>query len=258
MAMSMEDFEALIQDLDVAEESKNIMVYGDGGVGKSHLTASLPKGLVLAFEPGWETIRRISKSIGNPMKFVQINNRERLEAALQWLEHGGAEQHPWVIPDGLSTLQVKLTLGFTAEAYDNNPAKRASRNIPDRTDYFNAQNLIKDFAARVVDLPCNTFWTAHSMRIENSNGVTEIWPAIDGKETKVSNYVSGLMHSVGFMSVKGDNRFITWNTVEKDDIKIVAKDQLGGLPKFHKNPTTAEILRLIEGGSSVTPVAESE
>ncbi len=257
-AMSMAEFEAEIADMDGAVESKNILVYGDGGVGKSHLTAALPRNLVLAFEPGWETIRRVAKKINNPVKFVQINTHQKLEAAIQWLESGGYKQFDWVTPDGLSTLQTKLTLGFTAEAHDANPAKRASRNIPDRTDYFNAQNLIKDFTARLVDLPVNTFWTAHSMRIDNSDGVTEIWPLIEGKENKVSNYVTGLMHAVGVMAVKKDDtRQITWNTVEVNDMKVIAKDQFSLLPRYHKNPTMPEILKILEGGSSADQ-AESE
>lgn len=264
-SMSMADFEADIADLEGSAESKNIMVFGNGGVGKSHLTGRLPNALVLAFEPGWETIKRVAAKANNPMKFVQVNTPAKLDAAIRWLENGGHSQFDWVVPDGLSTLQVKLTLAFAAEAYEANPAKRVSRQIPDRGDYFNAQNLIKDFVARMVDLPVNTFWTAHAMTIERADGAEEIWPLIEGKETKVSNYVNGLMHAVGFMAVKEfkeqdpkdpekftlrSGRQITWNPICYKGTTVIAKDQFSVLPKIHKDPTMEEILDLINGGSS--------
>jgi hypothetical protein len=255
-AMSISEFEAEIADLDKAAESKNFLVYGNSGAGKSHLTGALPKALLLAFEPGWETIRRIAKENSNPMRIVQIATAERLDAATRWLESGGWKDFEWIILDGLSTLQVKMTLNFAAVAHEANPAKRVSRNIPDRADYFNAQNAIKDFVARMIDLPVNTFWTAHAMTIERPDGTQEIWPLIEGKETKVSNYVSGLMHSVGYMAIKGSGRQILWGSIEHDGTTVMARDQFALLPKIHKNPTMQSVLDYIDGKG--TPPSSKE
>ncbi len=249
-AMSIEDFEAEVQALEGSSESKNILVYGNGGVGKSHLTGRLPRGLVLAFEPGWETIRRVAAEAKNPMRIVQVNSPDRLDAAVRWLEAGAYRDFDWIIPDGLSTLQVKITLAYAASAHEANPAKRVSRNIPDRADYFNAQNQIKDFVARLVDLPYNTFWTAHAMTIERPDGNQEIWPLIEGKETKLSNYVSGLMHAVGYMTVRAAGRQITWIQNEHEGTTVIAKDQFSVLPKSQKLPTMESILGLINGTSA--------
>lgn len=261
MSMTIADFASEIADLEDSQESVNLMLYGNSGVGKSHIAGKLPKGLVLAFEPGWETIRRVAKSAGNPMKFIQVNNPDKLDAAIRYLEQGGAEEFDWVIPDGLSTLQVKSTLSYAAAAHEANPAKRVSRQIPDRADYFNAQNLIKDFVARLVDLPVSTLWTSHAMQIERADGTEEIWPQIEGKETRISNYVTGLMNAVGYMTVKngreGEYRQICWKTVEHNGVTVIAKDQFSALPPLHKNPTTESILDAIRGGSSgEEPVSE--
>jgi hypothetical protein len=254
MSMTIADFEAEIADLDESQESKNLLLYGNSGVGKSHIAGKLPRGLVLAFEPGWETIRRVSKANNNPMKFIQVNHPDKLDAAIRYLEQGGYADYDWVIPDGLSTLQVKSTLAYAAAAHNANPAKRVSRQIPDRADYFNAQNLIKDFVARLIDLPVSTLWTAHAMLVERADGTEEIWPQIEGKETRISNYVAGLMNAVGYMTVKEregrEVRQICWRTSTYKDVTVIAKDQFSALPPVHKNPTTESILSAIDGGSS--------
>ena len=73
-------------------------------------------------------------------------------AAVSWLEDGGFLNFDRIVIDGLGTIQNKALLSYAAEAWDANPAKRTHRNLPDKPDYFNAQNFIKGWVARLIDV----------------------------------------------------------------------------------------------------------
>lgn len=244
-------------ELDGAAEFKNIMVYGDSGVGKTVLAGTAPgRLLMLAGEPGYISAARM----GARGKARLIPDTATAVAAVRWLEDGGAQQFDWVICEGLGTMQNKFLLNYAAEAFDANPAKRAHRNLPDKPDYFNAQNFTKSWVAQLIDLPCNVLFTAHAMRPEDSaTGDTVVYPAIQGKTYEVSNYICGLMHAVGFMSPRirrtpdGEAkqvRRILWQAIrdEKTDATYFAKDQFDALGQYTDDLKLEEIVRIIDSG----------
>lgn len=258
--MTTADFEAGLMDLDGATEFMNWLIYGDSGVGKTVAASQLPgRVLYLAGEPGYISAGRQ----GARGKVRLIPDKEAALAALLWLENGNAEKFDWIVPDGLSTLNNKWLLNFCAEAYDANPASRTGRGLPAKPDYYHAQNLTKDFAARLIDLPCNVLFTAHAMRPEGDSGETLVYPAIQGKVTEVSNYVAGLMHVVGYMAIRMAKdgpkspthqvRRILWKHWydEENDVRYFAKDQFNALGRYsdiydaEENPSGVKMSELI-------------
>lgn len=197
--MSIKEFEQGMFPLDGATENWNVLLYGDSGCGKTVLAGTVPgRVLYLAGEPGYISAARQ----GSTGTVRLIPDTATATAACAWLEAGGAKKYDWIVPDGIGTMQNKFLLNYAAEAFDANPAKRAHRNLPDKPDYFNAQNFIKSFVARLIDLPCNVLFTAHAMRPEDENGETLVYPGIQGKGYEVSNYISGLMHGVWYMATR--------------------------------------------------------
>lgn len=197
--MSIKEFEQGMFALDGATENWNVLLYGDSGCGKTVLAGTVPgRVLYLAGEPGYISAARQ----GSTGTVRLIPDTATATAACAWLEAGGAKKYDWIVPDGIGTMQNKFLLNYAAEAFDANPAKRAHRNLPDKPDYFNAQNFIKSFVARLIDLPCNVLFTAHAMRPEDENGETLVYPGIQGKGYEVSNYISGLMHGVWYMATR--------------------------------------------------------
>ena len=200
--VSASDFAAAIRELDGDCESKNLLVYGDAGCGKTVLAGSAPNSLILGCEPGYISAARVRDAFGNrpgKRKVRPIPDSATLLAGLDWLEAGGHKKFEWLVFDGSTTMETKARLGYTAEAFDNNPQSRAGRGLSDKPDYFNAQNFMKGVITRLVDLPVNVLITAHAMRTDDDAGDRLVLPAYQGKGTEQSNFVSGMMHSVGFM-----------------------------------------------------------
>jgi Cdc6-like AAA superfamily ATPase len=256
--VSAADFEAGMFDLDGASEFKNILVFGDSGVGKTVLAGTCPgRVLFLAGEPGYISAARQGakgtvRIIADPATAL---------AAADWLDGGGASKFDWIVVDGLGTMQNKFLLTYAAEAFDANPAKRAHRNLPDKPDYFNAQNFIKSWVSRMIDVPANVLFTAHAMRPENDEGERVVYPSIQGKGYEVSNYICGLMHSVGYMSTRVKKttegavqiRRTLWKHTRDDNTETTyfAKDQFDAMVPFTDDKTMAELVAMIDSGKTV-------
>jgi hypothetical protein len=231
--MTLREFEAGLFDLQEQTEHVNMMVYGDPGCGKTVFAATVPgNNLWLVGEPGYVAAARQ----GGKGKARLVNDTASAHAAAVWLEGGKATEYDWVIVDGTSTLNNKFLLAYAAEAFDANPAKRAHRNLPDKPDYFNTQNVTKSWVSRLIDLPVNVLFTAHAYHTEGRDGELRVYPGIQGKDGEVSNYVSGLLHIVGYMGTRLDSngdpeRRILWQEYldPKTDVRYVAKEQFGGV-----------------------------
>lgn len=248
--VSAAEFEAGLFELDGAAEHKNILIHGDSGCGKTVLAGTAPGRLLfLAGEPGYISAARL----GAHGKGKVIPDTATADAAIRYLEDGGFNKYDWVVADGLSTMNNKFLLGYAAEAFDANPAKRAHRNLPDKPDYYNTQNFMKGWVSRLVDLPVNVLFTCHSMRPEGDEGETLVYPAIQGKVTEVSNYISGLMHVVGYMAIRINKaeeqvRRVLWQHYydQATDTRYFAKDQFNALGFSSDNPNMPEIIKKID------------
>jgi hypothetical protein len=263
--VTVEDFLGGMFDLQGSQEFKKVMIYGPPGLGKTSLVGTLPppkKGkyhLILAGEPGFITAARR----GLKAKVRLIPDTATMLAALAWLEGGAVDEIDWIVVEGTSTMQNKWLLGYAAEAFDNRPASRTHRNLPDKPDYLNAQNALKGFVTRFVDLPCNVLFTAHAMYPEDSDGDPMITANIQGKGHEVSDYVLGQMLAVGYFTkvnvrvpspddpekkVSKEARRIYWQSRKSKEtgVTIIAKDQTDTLGRWTDDMTLAEIIALMD------------
>jgi carbon monoxide dehydrogenase subunit G len=266
--MTAAEFEDGLFDMDGASEFANILIYGDPGSQKTRLTGTLPgTNLFLAAEPGYISAARN----GFKGQARMITDTAAANAAVSWLEDGNASRFDFLVVDGGSSFMTKILLEYAAEAYDlSNGTKRAHRNLPDKPDYLNAQNFMKGWTARLIDLPCHLIMTTHVMVTEDREGDAWVKPNFQGKAGEVSDYIAGQFHVVGFLkpaSVKvkgeGDEKpkvkqiiKALWNAYKDDktDITYFAKDQFGVLGRTSTDPNMTEIIERITGAPFVSRV----
>ncbi len=259
--MTASEFEDGLFDMDGASEFANVLIYGDPGSQKTRLLGTAPGyNLFLAAEPGYISAARN----GFKGKARMITDTASANAAVSWLEDGNASKFDFVMVDGGSSFMNKILLEYAAEAYDlSNGTKRAHRNLPDKPDYLNAQNFMKAWTARLIDLPCHLIMTTHVMVTEDREGDPWVKPNFQGKNGEVSDYIAGQFHVVGYVKpatvkVQGEGEEkpknvqvikALWNAYKdpKSDITYFAKDQFGVLGRTSTNPNMVEVIEQITG-----------
>lgn len=258
--MSMSDFAAELTKLEAASESINGLIYGDSNAGKTVVAGTAPgKVLWLVGEPGFKSAARR----GAQGYARRIADTATAWAAVEWLEYRERySKFDWIILDGLSTMQDRFRLGYAAEAFDANPAKRQHRNLPDQPDYFNTQNFLKAWIPRLVDMPCNFLITAHAYRTDRTeNGELLVFPGIQGKVTETSNAISGLMDFTAYYVARrvlrrsDDKAYIRrrlWFTQpdrrkDEEEVRYIVGDKFDCLGPYMDNPTIPKLLAKING-----------
>lgn len=261
--MTMAEFASSITTLGDMMPSFNGLIYGEPGCGKTGLVGGLPDALLLACDPGYVTAHRM----GYKPAFQVVNGYERLMAALNFLENGGAENYRWVILDGLTVLQSRLLFEFCGDAWTENNAKRVSAYQPDKPDYFKAQNVLKSSVARLCDLPTNVMFTAHASSGYDTDGDRWVRPHIDGRQYHVGNAVCALPNAIGYMypsvvdAARGTRkqvRRIRWQQYyhEETDTRYLAKDQTMTLGETTDDITASQFDGLVIDGEVVNEKAE--
>lgn len=258
------DFAKAIEKLEGSSESINALVYGDSNVGKTVLAGTCPgRTFWLIGEPGYKSAARM----GATGYGRRIPDTATALAAIEWLEERERyKKFEWIVLDGLSTMQDRFRLGYTAEAFDaSNGTKRAHRNLPDKPDYFNTQNFLKAWIPRLVDLPVNLLITAHAYRTtETDEGELVVFPGIQGKVNETANSIAGLMDFTGYLEArtvrvktpKGSRTRVRrrlWfespppDQSKRDGVRYICGDKFNVLAPYVDNPTMPVILAKING-----------
>lgn len=259
-AVSLSDFEREIKRLTAESESINMLLYGDSNCGKTTVASTAPgNNFWFVLEPGVKVAARH----GSDGLSRQISDPATAWAGVDWLtDRRRYKKFDWLIIDGLTTIQNTIRLGYTQEAFDNNPTKRAHRNLPDKPDYFNTQNMLKTWIGALVDLPLNLLITCHPYRTESEDGELVVFPGIQGKGMEVSNAITGLMDVTAYMEkkrvkVRGSERrkqvYRAWfdsperTGRDESNVRYICGDKFGVLGTRMDSPTMPRILAKING-----------
>lgn len=221
-------------------ESKNIMVYGFTGCGKTVLGGTAPNAVILGTEPGVIAAKRAGSKAG----LVRITSSRDAWTWLEDAQNGKYSHRDWAIVDTVSMLQHRILRNTMKELVAVKPTRDI--DLPDRAEHQKMQNELKRWVEQVVDLPINTLFLAHAMRVEDIDGGGMMIPHIEGGASKgytISNYVSALMNAVGYMGVRtikrrGEDprevRRILWQPYHDADKDIMyqAKDQFAAFGRY--------------------------
>lgn len=231
------------------DESINMLIYGDSGVGKTVLCGTGEKGLILGLESGAISAGRQHSTAD----LWPVTSWKDVEDCFLYLREGAHRDYKWCHIDSLTDMQEKLL----RHILDTENEKNASRDldIPAIQDHQKWQNMLKRFVNDFNDLPMNVCYTALEMRRENEEAEDIVLPLILGKDYQISQTVCGKMHVVGRMSKKvvgsGDERK-TQRRIQFESIPpYFAKDRFDCLPRFMANPTIPKIQGLIDASGGV-------
>lgn len=231
------------------DESINMLIYGDSGVGKTVLCGTGEKSLILGLESGVISAGR-QRSTAD---LWPVKSWQDVEDCFLYLQGGGHSDYKWVHIDSLTDMQEKLLRHILDSAMEDN--KSRDPDIPAIQDHQKWQNMLKRFVNGFNDLPLNVHYTALEMRRENEEAEDIVLPLILGKDYQISQTICGKMHVVGRMSKKvvgsGDDRK-TQRRIQFEQIPpYFAKDRFDCLPRYLANPTIPKIQDLIDASGGV-------
>lgn len=189
------DLPSSIVEMNDLDETLNVLLYGDSGVGKTVFGGGAD--LIIATEKGLVSAKRQ----GSKAKAWPVNEWSDVQAAYDWVaekcEEGILTTKHWVSIDSAPEMQQLLLRSILNKAVALNDER--DPDIPAIQDHQKWQNMFKRFIRLFNDLPVNVLWTATPMRVENEQGDPLVLPDFQGKGFGISSWVCAQMSAVGFM-----------------------------------------------------------
>ena len=243
-----------IQDLEDFTESKNILVYGGPGSGKTRMGGQLPNCLLIAGENGAIAAKRG----GSKAKIWKMHHWNDILKAFDWIQ-----KHPdvfeWVLFDSLTNVQNRCIRAIMENVVAHN--KTRDPHIPAQGDHFKWQLVMKEMVTDWCELPVNVFWTAQEMVRENPEGEDIILPLIEGKDYQIAAWVCAQMHLVANLQVRkvkapsGKGVQIMRRLLVNESPPYYAKDRYDVLGRYIDNPDINEIIKTIDDSFTGKPAA---
>lgn len=250
-----------IIDMEEFDESINMLIYGDSGVGKTVFGGSAPNVLFVATEKG--TIA--AKRQGSDAKVWKVETWDDIQKNYQYLKKAtdaGDLPFDWVIMDSTTAMQTYLWRGILDKAVEDNSNR--DPDIPAIQDHQKMQNMFKRFIKAYCDLPVNVLFTATTARHDDEEGENIILPDITGKGYGLSQWTCAQMSVVGYMSVRRRGKAEERETVRRINFQTVppyfGKDRYACLGEYNdkggctkpylESVTLAEVSKMIESSGN--------
>jgi AAA domain-containing protein len=220
--------EVIDENLSDFNDTANILLYGNSGVGKTVLAAGAPNATFLTTEKGVVAAKRA----GHEARVWRAPTWDYVEAGL---DRADAEMGPedWLLVDSGSKMQILLARWWLGLQNEENEARDI--DIPQIQDHQKWQNMFMRFWDRIVDGPYNSIIICTAMHKEDPEGESIVLPAITGKDYTISNYCCAQMDMVLYYGVarQDDKRAPTIRRLLAETYPPwFAKDRFNVMPRW--------------------------
>jgi AAA domain len=195
-----------VTDLGAHIPSKNIVIYGPFGGGKTVLA-----GGVSLYERCGQAVFLSTEPEG-AVSSRQAGGRAKLWNAPTW-EHAVAgvkkaedelDTDDWLIVDSGTEMHTLYARWILLRQNARNPKR--DLDILAIKDHQKWQNGFKRWYSRIVRMRCNTIFICTAMTEEDAEGETRVIPQIQGKRGEISDYISQLASVVLYYGVARESR----------------------------------------------------
>lgn len=188
------------ESLENFNESKNVLLYGDSGIGKTAaaggIATSARRAVFMSTEKGVVSAKRTGSRAG----LYRAMDWDHVEAALDKADKAlGAED--WLIADSISRMQ-HLALRWILD--EEHEGRNSDLDTPQLQHYPKWWNMYKRFIDRMIDAPYNTLMVATAMHLEDVEGEPIIVPALSGSSKdplQITNYVCAQSDCVFYLGM---------------------------------------------------------
>lgn len=189
------------ESLENFNESKNVLLFGDSGIGKTAAAGGVAtksrRAVFMSTEKGVVSAKRTGSKAG----LYRAMDWDHVEAAL---DKADAElgENDWLIADSISRMQHLALRWILREEHDG---RGADEDIMQIQHYSKWWNMYKRFIDRMIDAKYNTLMVATAMHLEDVEGEPIIVPALTGSSKDplmISNYVCAQVDCVFYLGMK--------------------------------------------------------
>jgi phage nucleotide-binding protein len=222
----------------------NLMVYGDPGVGKTHLLGTAMDHpdtsplLLLDVDGGMTTLRKRPD-----VDVVTVRSYDDVMRVCLDLKENNNGYYKTVGIDSLTELQKLDMAGIMRDVVLADRSR--DPDIASLREWGKTGEHIRRIVRNYRDLSMNVIFTAHAMQDKDEIGVPTYWPSLPGK---MRTEVAGFLDVVGYMHVKVDKDENLVRTIQfAKTKKVTAKDRTDSLGGEIVNPTIPELWHRIFG-----------
>lgn len=216
-----------------------MMLYSEGGWGKTVFAGSHPRSLILSADPEGVDSATVQ---GSEAEAWILRTYDDVDESYRWLRDKGHKEFDWVCVDTLTEVQRIFQKDWLEKNREN--AGRRHPEVLGMDGYQITQNQLIAYVKKMNDLPMHKLYNTLTAQFEDEDGETFYLPMLHGQKGDVSRQVNGYMKVTGYGTYAddGETRRIYFNN--KGAYR--GKDRFDALGDFRDELTLPKLEKIVK------------